>query len=378
MSTNSIQLNELQTTIQSMQAETQARLERIESALAVIIHLVRHRDPGNPNWLPNMPDSPNSCPVTDSPQSAVPRLQLRISNIETTWFTKRPYPSFVVEVVDEHGQVMTRTPHWRLRLRLLSATGLYVDRFLNSPSLDFAVNAGRATISGLKFSAVTSRNGGHFRLEFGLRSPDSEGILPVLSAPLRILSERLKNELKATSTSELRSSDPIVRVPGIGKRYTTKLAERGFHTLFDLRGAFDKSNPDQAKAMSMKEFLSEIERDRGTLTCARITNILDSASQVEVEDEAHDASCAESLDMDAFPHLEMETNPLPEDDAFNVDSFLDPNALRSPLMSATEPPLKRARPSSFDAEYAFGTLLGLANIAPQMALDHSQLLTAHN
>ena len=143
---------------------------------------------------------------------------IKITGLSTKWYTKRHYPDFVVRLLSADNREFTNTQNWQIGVRLVAGNGIYVDHFLAAPALVFPINDGEATVRGLKFTAVTSRNGGYFQFEICVLHPQDTGIIPVRSQELRVLSERLRHEGKVTSVLELRPNDSILRLPGIGKK----------------------------------------------------------------------------------------------------------------------------------------------------------------
>lgn len=210
-------------------------------------------------------------PVSSVADSQMAELRLSCPTLPVSkWFTKRPMPEFEVRVVDKDGNLFSDTNSWTLSVRLMCGSNQFVDHFLSTPTSGFVITSGRAIISGLRFNAVSSRNGGYFRLHFAIPSCVAN-VNPIFSSDFRVLSERLKSEGKVSSLLELSPADPLSRAPGIGKKYAARMAEHDIATVQDLAEMDDKKR---------KGLLESIRKDRGALTESRLTELCMEAREV--------------------------------------------------------------------------------------------------
>jgi len=242
-------------------------------------------------------DSPvEALVVADSSSTEVHLLRFETSGMQTKWYTKRPMPDFEVKLVRPDGRLYTDTAGWKLTLRLVTGDGIYDEegKLLRGPkgmddtALAFPLNAGRAVISGLRFQAVSSKNGKTFSLEFSIPSDE---VATSKSAPIIVLSERLKNERKAAVITDLRPSDDIARVPSLGKAYCQRLNQLGFRTVADL-ATIPVSPADRQVRLQL---LNRLRKDRGALTEAKLMNLVRDAHKV-VQAEAVRQIDEEELD----------------------------------------------------------------------------------
>lgn len=241
-------------------------------------------------------------------EDVVPSLS--IEGITQKWYTKRAFPMFKVHLINSHAVQLKSSPsedrgdhghdgnlHHRMdsrllgrgfqirqqlepavHVRLLTADDRYADDLLSfhGGQSRFPIRNGVADLEGIKFSAVTSRHGGHYTLEFTVPGTN---IVSVKSEPIVVLSERLRVEGKAASIYELKADDNLARVPGIGKKYASRLAEQNFRTIRDLVVI---NSPAKQKTL-----LSLIRKDRGALTEAKLEDLLrDARAIVRRDDEA--------------------------------------------------------------------------------------------
>eukprot|EP00299_Pterocystis_sp_00344_P008281 c3073_g1_i1.p1 GENE.c3073_g1_i1~~c3073_g1_i1.p1 ORF type:complete len:384 (-),score=60.98 c3073_g1_i1:124-1275(-) len=307
-----------------LQAEVKAAL-RPSMQFSSPLPMIPALSSSSPEPVASNPSN-TSIPQIDCAQP-LPKLKLQILGLTTKWFTRCPLPSFQVRLIDEAtGKCFTNTEGYTLCVRLMSGIGQAADELLmSSEALQFPVMSGEVDVAGVRFLAVSSRNGGHFNLKFVITPNIME---PVLSEPIAIRSERLKNENKAQSMNELTPDDPIARVPGIGKKYATKFAEQGLHTVRDLANV-DTSPCGRSRRL---DILNAVRRDRGALTEAKLVELLREArSVVKREDERQqhlaldaDTPCAKRVKLDSSFEI-YEDN----ESYFNVDTMLSPSAFES-------------------------------------------------
>eukprot|EP00299_Pterocystis_sp_00344_P013357 c6535_g1_i1.p1 GENE.c6535_g1_i1~~c6535_g1_i1.p1 ORF type:complete len:369 (+),score=45.52 c6535_g1_i1:58-1164(+) len=328
-------INELQQTFLHFSKMTDERLARMESNISHILSSVSSPQPNTVYWMDLLSDnlerpapfadapSPVSQPLSlsatiseelalSSPKSMSPipeprKCTLQIVGLETRWYTKRPLTPFRVRVIDSRGNLFTDTEGYTVCVHLISGHEIQVDQYLaNAETLQFPLVSGEADITGVRFLAVSSRNGGHFNMKFTVTPTLVE---PMLSEPINVLSERLKNEHKAESILDLNADDSLARVPGIGKKYAAKLAEQGLHTVRDL-ARIDTSPGARNQRL---DILNAVRRDRGALTEAKLVELLRDA-KVVAKREDFPEPCAKRLKQPT------------EEPEFDVTKMLHPNA----------------------------------------------------
>lgn len=158
-----------------------------------------------------------------------------------------------------------------LQVRAVNGYDKYDDAILYPDSRIFPFVGGVATVSGLKFTKVTSQHGGWFRLEFLSRAT-----LPCRSPQIVIRCNRMKSDAKAESESELLPDDDILRIPGMGKAYRKRWKELNFHTIRDLSQIEISAQSRTVR----KSLLEKLRKDRGALTEDRLSKILSLARRV--------------------------------------------------------------------------------------------------
>eukprot|EP00300_Choanocystis_sp_HF-7_P005402 c14063_g1_i1.p1 GENE.c14063_g1_i1~~c14063_g1_i1.p1 ORF type:complete len:424 (-),score=89.05 c14063_g1_i1:132-1403(-) len=228
-------------------------------------------------------DGANSSQSQSQQSQAQASIDIEFAGVETKFFTKRPFPDFEIRIVDKSTrEVVEDTNNWHLTLRLMSGHGIYTDNVLsNCQNLVFAVERGRVHVSGLKFLAVSSRNGGFFQFEASLQHEGLSSTVTGRSEQICIKSERLKNDHKVESILDLGADDRLDRAPGIGKKYAKKLAEQGLETVRDL-ASLDTSPASREKRLAL---LNQIRLDRGALTEVRLSEMLREAKAVVKRDD---------------------------------------------------------------------------------------------
>jgi len=230
------------------------------------------------------------CPVSRSSDTGI---VCETEGFLSKWYTKRPLPEFRLRIF-RGGIPYCDTMGWEVTVRLQTGDGIFDDDGellrgrVASEALHFPVINGVATISGLRFQAVSSKNGKFFRLELKCSGKGTEGMPPHFTSNIKILSERLKNERKAANISELRPKDDIARIPGIGKSYCQRLNQMGYHTVQDL--ARISMNP--ADRPARLAVLHKLRKDRGALTEAKLMEYVRDAHQVVRESLPRVGSCS--------------------------------------------------------------------------------------
>jgi hypothetical protein len=352
-------INDLQTTFLQFSKVTDQRLTRMENNISQIMGLLSHEKPSTLEWTDflndqyspgdRMPTFMSTSPVTqplhplplalpfeeeqptsssDDEDHTPSSLTMKLVGLETKWYTKRSLTPFQVHLVDSAGDLYTKTDGYILCVHLLSGHGVQVDHYLaNAEALQFPFVDGIADVAGLRFLAVSSRNGGHFRFQF-----TTKGNIPVNalnSEELHVLSERLKNEHKAESILDLGPDDPLVRVPGIGKKYAAKLSEQGLVTVRDLAD-IDSSPSARGKRL---DILNSVRKDRGALTEAKLVELLRDARTVVKrdsgmeDDEVEEPPAKRQKIVETFQFKPLTDMDLP----FDASMLLNPHAFEPAL-----------------------------------------------
>jgi hypothetical protein len=232
-------------------------------------------DTESAQWVP---DSMWKEPAQDVPITAV---ELRISSpTEPLWYAERPYPPFTVDVVDPTTQRKVVANGWKLTIDMidgfgnnaadkLSGTGQY-------PGYLFPVVNGSATVTGIRFRAVSSKCGGYFQIVVSATCPDPELIpKPVLTSNIQVLSYRLYHAPKVPYES-LRPDDSISKMKGIGSLYAKRLQALGIERVSQLAAIDINTMGEQG----IKALLGTIRKDRGALTPAKLTDYIQQARNI--------------------------------------------------------------------------------------------------
>ena len=89
-------------------------------------------------------------------------------------------------------------------------------------------------VFNLRYGKVSSVNGGAFRLRATMVDAFDNVLGICMSDPIVVKSERLHMNPKRPSLDHVVASDPIVCVPGIGKKYSDRFIALGVHTVADF------------------------------------------------------------------------------------------------------------------------------------------------
>eukprot|EP00300_Choanocystis_sp_HF-7_P021905 c21008_g1_i1.p1 GENE.c21008_g1_i1~~c21008_g1_i1.p1 ORF type:complete len:343 (+),score=41.72 c21008_g1_i1:59-1087(+) len=268
-------VGDLERMIEGLITESNSRMSRIEMVVNELAKALARYDVPAPQSSPPWPAQIQQ-PQEISPPT--PSFALRFdANIKTLWFSKRVFPPFTVTLINSLDQTVCMEGPSSVHIRLLTGHNDYRDHLLSTPDLTFPFVHGQASISGLRFGAVSSKNGNFFQLEANAMFQNTQ--LTCRSPHIRILSERLHNEYKATSVLELHSSSPLVRVPGIGKKYAKRMGELGYQTVGDLaRVSFgDGSAEERERAVVL---VAELSKEKGSLTEMKLKDLVREAKLV--------------------------------------------------------------------------------------------------
>eukprot|EP00299_Pterocystis_sp_00344_P006766 c1880_g1_i1.p1 GENE.c1880_g1_i1~~c1880_g1_i1.p1 ORF type:complete len:534 (+),score=76.95 c1880_g1_i1:125-1726(+) len=234
---------------------------------------------------------PTPIPETDVPHTEVlpmSSIELKISSaIEPLWYAERPYPPFTVDVVDSVSQRKVLANGWKVMVDMvdgfnnsasdkLSGTGQY-------PGHQFPVVNGTATISGIRFRAVSSKCGGFFRIIVSVSYPTGDQVpKSVFTSNIQVLSYRLYHAPKVPFES-LRPDDSVSKIKGIGSLYAKRLQALGIERVSQL-AAIDVNTIGES---GVKLLLGTIRKDRGAMTMTRLTDYIQQARTIVARSPAY-------------------------------------------------------------------------------------------
>lgn len=206
-------------------------------------------------------------------------LALRFTDpVETLWYADRHYPRFEVEIYrTDTNETVTQATGWRVGLTVVDGNGnesLEVvhdhERFLSHPHV---FRDGRVSIGGVRFSRVSSKCGGFFRLVVAIVKPGP--FLMVASDKIQILSYRLYHAPKVP-LEKLGPDDSLAKMKGIGSLYAKRFAALGTGTV----GQLASLNLDAMTEMQRSQLLDSLRKERGGLTIAKLQVYIDQARDI--------------------------------------------------------------------------------------------------
>merc|ERR1712226_1405143 len=257
------------------QAETQA-LTQAQTPTARPHSLIRAA-PFSMIPHPNPQSTRQQTTLTDA--ASVPGWgSLIVSAMTNSWYTTADYPTFTVSVTGPSGKVMQDHPvGWRLHVSTINGHDQVDDSVLDQEHCVFPVCNGVASISGLKFTKITSQNGGWFRLLFNLRPNRSRSSTALLSheslSKVVVRCYRMKCESKL-SEADLKPDSDLRMLKGLGKAYVARWNKLGFHTIADL------AKVDRRCRKARHDLLTKLRRNRGSLTEPKLLSVLELAHRV--------------------------------------------------------------------------------------------------
>eukprot|EP00298_Acanthocystis_sp_HF-20_P018156 c2190_g1_i1.p1 GENE.c2190_g1_i1~~c2190_g1_i1.p1 ORF type:complete len:445 (-),score=134.47 c2190_g1_i1:99-1433(-) len=271
------------------------RVERLESTISKVQQSVNFM---LEHFCSNANSSAPSKPIRQPQTPDYSSLSIQIANsFEKVWYTHRPFPAIVLHVVDSANEIYTKADEWHVSLHLIDAEGKNVDHLMaqSENSRRLIIRKGIVTICGIRFNAVTSKNGGHFKLEFRVSSPSvaADKIQPFHSNPFTVLSCRLFHQPKAP-LHKLQASDSLSMMPGIGRLYAKRFASLGISTISQLAN-LNISNMDLKEQQKLNESL---RKDKGTLTMTKLEEYILQAQEIVTRGPD---SYSENSDSDGSP-----------------------------------------------------------------------------
>eukprot|EP00298_Acanthocystis_sp_HF-20_P013177 c20240_g1_i1.p1 GENE.c20240_g1_i1~~c20240_g1_i1.p1 ORF type:complete len:561 (-),score=244.90 c20240_g1_i1:6-1688(-) len=206
---------------------------------------------------------------------------------EELWYADRHYPPITVELIDlATEKVASGISGWTLSVSLLDGFGQNVSDLLTGRALSdnhlFTVNQGRSSVGGIRFSKVSSKNGGFFQLVISLVFPDSirSTVAPCSSGKIQVLSYRLYHAPKVPM-NKLRGSDPVARMKGIGSLYAQRLAALGIERVEQLA----QINIENMGTEECQKLVENLRKDRGAMTPAKLMQYIAQAREIVIRDQ---------------------------------------------------------------------------------------------
>eukprot|EP00298_Acanthocystis_sp_HF-20_P005540 c15676_g1_i1.p1 GENE.c15676_g1_i1~~c15676_g1_i1.p1 ORF type:complete len:517 (-),score=159.63 c15676_g1_i1:306-1856(-) len=272
--------------------ESQEEIKKLKKAIEDITNKITQlEDHSSSNDQISIPSTPIQSPEKTT-QVEPPALCLRVcSEFQRTWYTDRAFPAFTVGLFDSNNlQPYLDVSGWRVVVSLIDGHGKDASaKFCGSSGsapLSFAISRGRSVINGIRFSSVSSKNGGCFQLVMRVVNPFAAELpspklneIEYLSEPIQILSYRLFHVPKLESDM-LFPSDPLWKVKGIGPLYAKRFSELGIATVKDLASIDLESLTED----EVRNYVNSLRRDRGALTPAKLFEYVSQAREVVARD----------------------------------------------------------------------------------------------
>jgi len=198
--------------------------------------------------------------------------------MESLWYADRPFPRFNIAVVDPANpdQPISSISNWKLSLRVIDGHGNDASSKIYSQVLNHAypVTNGVAPIAGLRFKAVSSKSGGHFKVIISAIN-NSHKAAQWVSGKIQVLSYRLYHAQKVPF-KDLKASDNIGKMKGIGTLYAKRFASLGFRSVADLASLEVELLSSQEKTA----LLAALRKDRGAMTLPKLAEYVQQARDI--------------------------------------------------------------------------------------------------
>jgi len=251
----------------------------------ILVVAMKGQDQQNVARAANTVDKPYPQPtvpqISSTEDEALRNLPLAIrfsDSVETQWYADRHFPRFDVDVYrTDTGETVEAVNGWRIGLMVVDGHGnesLEVlhdhERFLNHPHI---LREGRVSVGGIRFSRVSSKCGGFFRLVVAVVKPGP--FLMVVSENIQILSYRLYHAPKV-ALDKLGPNDSLSKMKGIGSLYAKRFAALGTVTISQLAALNLEGMTDAER----HKLLDSLRKERGGLTVAKLQMYVDQAREI--------------------------------------------------------------------------------------------------
>eukprot|EP00301_Raphidiophrys_heterophryoidea_P002377 c11104_g1_i2.p1 GENE.c11104_g1_i2~~c11104_g1_i2.p1 ORF type:complete len:633 (-),score=160.90 c11104_g1_i2:101-1759(-) len=280
-----------------------------------------------------------------SSEPAIKKLSIHLdSSMETLWYAERPFPPFNIHVVEaESFQAFQEADGWEMSIRLIDGYGRYMDDKLYNNSGGIArgvvVHKGTARVAGLRFHAVSSKNGGHFKLQFEIGAPYITESIVCQTPNITILSTRLYHNPKS-SLEKLLPSDGLSRMPGIGKLYAERFEQAGIHSI----GALAQLDFGAMTCNEQSQFMEKLRKDKGTMTKQKLDDYILQAKDV-MQRSGHSFPISDRTAITTTYATKSSPTPSSEVDlgngwntASNICEFSSPASSTSPSCASSPSP----------------------------------------
>eukprot|EP00301_Raphidiophrys_heterophryoidea_P025815 c8748_g1_i1.p1 GENE.c8748_g1_i1~~c8748_g1_i1.p1 ORF type:complete len:676 (-),score=160.00 c8748_g1_i1:239-2266(-) len=239
---------------------------------------------------PAVSSFPNTASPQCQPSSTCSPVQNKILAIlrhdtvlHEVWYAERPFPAFTLDIVDESlhtKDLISTTKDWKVDVTLEDGFGGNATNKLHWVSDSAVVIGGAVTISGVRFSGVSSKSGGFFRIVVTITAQPTSSSPSCLTAifkspPIQVLSYRLFHAPKVAS-EKLQPSDSVGKVKGIGTLYAKRLKSLGIGTVQNLASLDVHQLGDEG----CKHLLAALRKDRGSMTLEKLVKYIEDARSI--------------------------------------------------------------------------------------------------
>jgi len=213
----------------------------------------------------------NDAQIPEPTPVAHTALAMRVvDELPAVWYADRHFPTFSIELFDRSSLMpVTHVSGWKVGLSLTDGFGCDASdkMYDHIKNHTFEILNGRATITGLRFTTVSSKFGGHFVLSVSVVLPDLAVrlVAPMSTGNIQVLSYRLYHAPKVP-LSQLNPDDSVAKMKGIGALYAKRMALLGVGKVREL-AALDV---DAMGESAFQELIANLRKDRGSMTPAKL------------------------------------------------------------------------------------------------------------
>lgn len=209
-------------------------------------------------------------------------LELKLNGeMESVWYADRPFPRFNIAVTDDLGKTALNVDNWKLSVRVIDGYDQDASDKVYGQIHNYMydIHGGMASITGLRFCAVSSKAGGHFRIVVTAVNPcspsDTVPVSSFISEKIQVLSYRLYHAPKV-SFDKLKADDSVGKMKGIGSLYAKRFAALGIRTVAQLASIDLSTMGEKAR----KDLLHNLRKDRGAMTLAKLSGYIQQARDI--------------------------------------------------------------------------------------------------